>query len=199
MVVIVVVVMLVVDGVVVVDIVVVVDVVVGVDVVVVVVGCWMVVVVVVVVGGEMCDMTCHIGNYNQQTCACGCIASRDVSKHMFICHVTHPICSNPGTSPVQKSSGLSPVLRNILPQDSKNWLVHQPILSPGSPQESSGILRNPQESSGILQESVGDNKDLPFATNIITNSMINIVVAINNEPSCMFPNPVPASIAYCSS
>ena len=51
------------------------------------------------------------------------------------CHVTHPICSNPGTSPVQKSSGLSPVLRNIPPQD---WLLHQPILSPGSHQGAGG-------------------------------------------------------------
>ena len=31
-----------------------------------------------------------------------------------------------------------------------NWQLPVPILSPGSP----------QESSGILQESVGDNKDL---------------------------------------
>ena len=115
-----------------VDVMVVVNVVVVVNVIVVVVGCCIVILVVMVVGGETCD----IGNYNQQTCAHGCITSCDVSKHMFICHVTHPICSNPGTSPVQKSSGLSPVLRNIPPQDSKNWLAHQPILSPGSPQES---------------------------------------------------------------
>ena len=65
-------------------------------------------------------------------------------------HVTHPICSNPRISPVQKSSGLSSVVRNQPPQDSKSWLVHQPTLSPESP----------QESSGILQKSVGDNKDL---------------------------------------
>ena len=67
---------------------------------------------------EKGDVTCHTWNYDQQTCACGCMTSHDVSQHMFICHVTHHICSNPGTNPVQKSSGLSPVLRNIPPQES---------------------------------------------------------------------------------
>ena len=64
--------------------------------------------------------------------------------------MTHHISFHPSTSPVCKSSGLTPVLRNVPPQDCKNWLAHQPILSPGIG----------QESSGILQEYVGDNKAL---------------------------------------
>ena len=64
--------------------------------------------------------------------------------------MTHHISFHPRTSPVCKSSGLTPVLRNVPPQDCKNWLAHQPIVSPGIG----------QESSGILQEYVGDNKAL---------------------------------------
>ena len=60
--------------------------------------------------------------------------------------MTHHISFHPRTSPVCKSSGLTPVLRNVPPQDCKNWLAQQPIVSPGIGQESSGILRNPQES-----------------------------------------------------
>ena len=77
----------------VVDVVVVIDVVIVVDVIVVVVGCCMVVVVVMVVGGKKGDVMCHRQNYNQQTCACGCITSHDLfqahvhmscdSSHMF--------------------------------------------------------------------------------------------------------------------
>ena len=50
--------------------------------------------------------------------------------------MTHHISFHPRTSPVYKSSGLTPVLRNVPPQDCKNWLAHQPILSPGIGQES---------------------------------------------------------------
>ena len=119
-----------------------------VDVVVLVVGCCRIVVVVVVVVvvvnvEERCDVTRHMKLMINKHGHMGASHHVMYTKDTFICHVTHPICSNPGTSPVRKSSGLSPVLRNIPPQDCKNWLVHQPILSPGSPQESSGIPRNP--------------------------------------------------------
>ena len=89
-----------------------------------------------------------------------------ITKYMFQCHVIHQISFHPRTSPVWKSSGLAPVLRNVPPQDWKNWLAYQPILSPGIG----------QESSGILQEYVGDNKALSKSGCSLDYSDLHIVL-----------------------
>ena len=86
-----------------------------------------------------------------------------ILKHMFPVSRDSYISFHPRTSPVWKSSRLTPVLRNVPPQDCKNWLAHQPILSPG----------NGQESSGILQEYVGDNKALLIMSDIHTSNPVD--------------------------
>ena len=102
-----------------------------------------------------------------------------ILKHMFQYHVTHPISFHPRTSPVWKSSGLTPVLRNVPPQDFKNWLAHQPILSPGIG----------QESSGILQEYMGDNNALPPLFPIPPPSIIPHPSPLHHSPSLPPPSP----------
>ena len=63
--------------------------------------------------------------------------------------MTHHISFHPRTSPVCESSGLTPVLRNVPPQGCKNWLAHQPIVSPGIGQESCRNTWGPIKPSGL--------------------------------------------------
>ena len=93
----------------VVDVVVVIDIVIVVDVVVIVVSCCMVV---MVVSGKKGDVTCHRQNYNQQTCACGCITSHD----LFQAHV-HMSCDSSHMLQSQDQSCLRILRTHSSPQE----------------------------------------------------------------------------------
>ena len=73
-------------------------------------------------------------NHDQQRFARDCILSHDIKAHVLMsCDSSHASILGPVLSENPQDC---PVLRNIAPQDSINWLAHQPILRPGSPQES---------------------------------------------------------------